>query len=369
LARPETGIEGQKGRTVSGIRSAAEPETPEMQGGRRVVNPFAFGATTGIGSLPHRDPRRAAVAAFEQVTLPYVPTLPRRSPAEGMMAQAVSGLPGVSLGQYGSIALDVRRFEPDATFNVNLESGSFGGLRAFLDLAVERRHRGPVKWQFVGPVTLGIGLVRAGAPIDIAFRTAVNAVRAHLLAVSTEIASRLPACPQLVLIDEPWLGSLMDDDFAIAPDTAVDLISEAMAVAEKVATVGVHCCADADLASLLATGPKVLSIPSTPGVLESAGYLTSFLESGGIVAWGAVATGGPILTSAERCWRDLCDLWCHLVERGCDPVVLRTQSLVTPACGLGLHSVGVSDRVFSLAHTLGTRVRDQVRATQYILGG
>jgi hypothetical protein len=285
------------------------------------------------------------------------------------MAQAVSGLPGVSLGQYGSIALDVSRFEPDAGFNVNINSESFGALRAFLDLAVERGHTGPVKWQFVGPVTLGMGLVRAGSPVDVAFRTAVNAVRAHLVGLSLEISSRLPSSQQLVLIDEPWIGSLMDDDFAIAPDTAVDLISEAMAVVESAATVGVHCCAEGDLASLLATGPKVLSIPTTASVLASAGYVTSFLEGGGIVAWGAVPTGGPILTSAERCWRDLCDVWCGLVERGCDPMLLRTRSLVTPACGLGLHSVGVSDRVFSLAGALGTRVRDQARATQFILGG
>jgi len=354
---------------VSG-RSAAEPETSERRAGVKPASPLAFGATTGIGSLPHRDPRKAAVAAFEQVTLPYVPSLPRRSPAEGVMAQAVFGLPGVSLGQYGSIALDVRRFEPGAEFNVNLSSDAFGGLRAFLDLAVAEGHTGPVKWQFVGPVTLGVGLVRAGAPVEVAFRTAVNAVRVHLVAISLAFASRLPASEQLVLIDEPWLGSLMDDDFPIAPDTAVDLISEAMSVVERLAMVGVHCCsAGADLASLLATGPKLLSIPTSPAVLDAVGYLQGFLDSGGIVAWGAVATEGPILTSADRCWRDLCDLWCGLVERGCDPMVLRTQSLITPACGLGTHSMGVSDRVFGLAAALGLRVRDQVRATQFILGG
>jgi hypothetical protein len=34
-----------------------------------------------------------------------------------------------------------------------------------------------------------------------------------------------------------------------------------------------------------------------------------------------------------------------------------------------MHSTGVSDRVFALADALGTRVRDQVRATQFMLGG
>ena len=182
------------------------------------------------------------------------------------MAQAVFGLPGVSLGQYGSIALDVRRFEPDAAFNVNLDSDAFGGLRAFLDLAVERGHTGP------GEVAVRrSGHVRGSVSCVPERRSTSPSAPPSTPCAPTcwrsrwRSPSRLPSSPQLVLIDEPWIGSLMDDDFAIAPETAVDLISEAMAVAERVATVGVHCCADADLASLLATGPKVLSIPTSRG--------------------------------------------------------------------------------------------------------
>lgn len=330
---------------------------------------LAFGITTGVGSLPHRDPRRAAEFALDNVALPFVPTLPRRCPAEGMVAQAVFGLPGVTLGQYGSIAVDVTRFDPAALVSVNVGNEAFGGLRTFLDVAAERDYQGPVKWQFVGPVTLGVGLVRAGAPVDVAFRLAVSAVRAHLVAISEEIARRLPHSAQVAMIDEPWFGSLMDNDFPVAPDTAIDLVSEAMAVAERFATVGVHCCADADIPSLLATGPHILSIPSTRSVESAAGYIQSFLESGGSIAWGAVPTGGPILTSAERCWRDLCDLWCALVARGCDPVLLRTRSLVTPECGLGLHSVDVAERVFALAEALHERIADQMRISQFTVGG
>ena len=326
---------------------------------------FAPGETTAIGSLPHRDPVAAARCALAATTLPCMPSLPRRSPAESMVAQAVSSLPGVTLGQYGSVAIDATRFDPQAAAEVNLGGESFGGLRAFLDLAVARQHRGPVKWQFIGPVTLGVSLIRAGASRTVAFRLAVGAVRAHLAAIADEVERRLPDRRQLVFLDEPWFDSLMSPDFPIPPETAVDLTSEAMASVESQAVVGVHCCGPADVSSLLASGPRVLSIPPAPEIADAAGYLQGFLERGGTIAWGAVATGGPILTSVDRYLRGLWRLHRVLVERGCDPELLRSRVIVTPECGLGLHSMTVAQRVLELTDALGQQVRSGVPAAQF----
>jgi hypothetical protein len=89
---------------------------------------------------------------------------------------------------------------------------------------------------------------------------------------------------------------------------------------------------------------------------------------GGVVAWGAVSTDGPISTTVERPWRQLSDLWCQLVERGCDQVKLRRQSLVSPECGLGMHTPAVAERVFRVNDELGSRVRDQATASRFVLG-
>jgi len=326
---------------------------------------FAPGSTTAIGSLPHRDAIAAAVCALESTTIPCIPSLPRRSPAESMVAQAVSGLPGVTPGQYGSLAIDVRRFDVDAAAHVDLGTEAFGGLRAFLDVANARNYRGPVKWQFVGPVTLGVSLIRAGAPKDVAFPLAVKAVRSHLAAIAAEVGRRLPGSAQVVLLDEPWFGSLMSPEFPIPPEPAVDAMSEAMAVVEPLATVGLHCCDVADVPSMLASGPRVLSIPLFATLPDSAGYLHDFLSRGGTVAWGAVATGGPILSSADRYWRLLVDMWRDLADRGCDPDLLRQRSIITPQCGLGLHSMAVAQRVLELTATLGERVLDEVQAVPF----
>jgi hypothetical protein len=72
--------------------------------------------------------------------------------------------------------------------------------------------------------------------------------------------------------------------------------------------------------------------------------------------------------SADRHWRALSDLWCALVQRGCDPVKLRRQSMVSPTCGLGAHSVSVARRIARLTSDVGRRVRDQADATRFALG-
>jgi hypothetical protein len=161
---------------------------------------------------------------------------------------------------------------------------------------------------------------------------------------------------------------LTDPAFPIAPDTAIDLVSGALAAIEGRAVSGLHCCGEADWSALIAAGPNVLSLPARPSVVGSAGYLQQFLDRGGVVAWGAVPIDGPIPTTAERPWRRLSDLWCDLVRHGCDQVQLRKQSMVTPECGLGTHTPAVAERVTSIVAELGKRVHDQATATRFVLG-
>jgi hypothetical protein len=326
------------------------------------------GAATGVGSLPHRSVHDAAAFALREYDVPAIPSLPRRSPAEGMIAQAVVGINGVTLGQYGSIAVDPHAVDPCAPVATDLANDAFAGMRTFLAVAGDRGVHGPVKWHFVGPVTLGVALTRIGVSAETAFAVAGRAVRAHITACAAAVAEALPDSPQIVVLDEPWFGDLMHEGFPIAPDPAIDLLSGAMATLEPIATVGVHCCAAVDLASLLAAGPGLLSVPVSDELVDVAGYLVRFLEGGGRVAWGTVSTDGPIPTSSERPWRELSDVWCELVHRGCDPVLLRQRSLVTPHCGLGLHTPAVADRVCRLTREVGQRINEQAVASRFALG-
>ena len=245
------------------------------------------------------------------------------------------------------------------------------GFRTFLEdapLELGREYNGWVKWQFVGPVSFGLALMRAGVPMSEAFTSAVRAIRTRVQHLLDAVEEALPHCHQMVFIEEPSFDELMQPGFPLAPETAIDLVSGALAAIETTAISGLHCCGSGDIASQLAAGPAILSLPVHSEVAESAGYLIRFMEAGGFIAWGVVPTAGPIATSAERPWRALCALWCELVQRGADPALLRTQALVTPECGLSGHTPAVAQRVHAIVAEIGRRVRDQSSASRWVLG-
>lgn len=337
--------------------------------GRSVLDLVEPASTTGVGALPHRNADDAAAFSFEAFDIPTVPSLPRRSPAEAPIAQALAGVPGVSMGQYGAVAVDVDRLDPDAPVATDLQWDHFGGFRAFLAAAAERGHTGPIKWQFVGPLSVGVALHRAGARPEVAFDVAVSAVSAHLRVLSDAIDASLPGSAQLVVLDEPLIEGLMLGEFPVAPDHAVDLLSTAMASIEAQAAVGVHTCADVDIATLLEAGPQLLSLPVSSSVVPLVGYLERFLQRGGWIAWGAVATEGPIGVTSTRSWHQLSTVWCDLVQRGCEPERLRTQAILTPQCGLGAHSNVVAERVCHSLRDVSRSVRSTAAAAKLMLGG
>ncbi len=325
------------------------------------------GAATGIGSLPHVDRREAARYVLERLPeLPFVPTLPHASEAEHPLAQGLVGVRGVRIDGDGGVDVDPSRLHPLAKVVADIDHDAFGSLRAFLREAAGRT--GPVKWQFTGPLTLGLALMRRGAPPGIAFDVAVRAVRTHLRAVHEAVAAALPASSQVVFLDEPVMSTVLCPGFPLPPDAALDLVSGALAALEGRAFAGIHCCSEPDVAALVAAGPALVSVPVHAGLARSAGYLARFLERGGVIAWGAIPVDGPVGLTAERHWRELSALWCELVQGGCDAARLRRQSLVTPVCGLADHDQAMAARVFDLAVDLSERVVTQAVATRLSLG-
>jgi hypothetical protein len=321
------------------------------------IEQFCNGQSVAIGSLPHRDAAAAAAFSISEFDIATVPSLPSRSPSEGMIAQALGGRDDID---------DIDGF---SEIDPGLDTEGFGGLRAFLDLARQVGVNGaPVKWQFVGPVTLGVALHRDGVDRGDAFRIAADSVRHHTRAISSAISEVLPRSPQLMLLDEPQLVELMEPGFPIPPDVAVDLISTGMAAVDSQVVVGVHCCGPADIATMLEAGPQVVSLPVSEHLVEYAGYLGRFLKSGGVIVWGVMPTAGPLPSKPDRFWRQLSEVWCALVERGVDASDLRQRSLVSPACGLVGHPVSSARRIARMTAEVGHKVNAQAISTKLAFG-
>jgi hypothetical protein len=284
-----------------------------------------------------------------------------------MLAQIAVGVRGLGTDDDGRLTVDLDRVDPLAAIVPDLDHAAFRGLRAFCEVA--RGRQGVVKWQVLGPVSLGGALLRRGVPVRTAYGLAVRAVRAHLHTIHTELNASLPGCRQIVFVDEPALSRLQDPGFPIAADAALDLVSGALATVEPACPGGIHCChPDGDVASVLAAGPRILSLPVRPSIVSWAGYLASFLDNGGWIAWGAVPTDGPLALTADRYWRELSALWCDLVRAGCDAGRIRRQALVTPACGLAMHDVESAAATLALTAEVAAKVAGQALATQLSVG-
>jgi hypothetical protein len=215
-----------------------------------------------------------------------------------------------------------------------------------------------------------VALHAAGVSADVAFRVAGSAVRQRAAALVDYAGARVPEAQIVCFVDEPVLGSAMETGFPIAPVDAIDLASSALAAVEHGAISGLHCCAtDADWRLILQAGPQILSLPTDGGLQRAAGAFASFLDAGGWVAWGAVPTDRPIGTTVDRMWRQLNLLWSDLVtDGGCDPVLLRTQAMITPACGLARHGVTQAEQVVWFTNRLAERLHDQAIASRYSVG-
>ena len=86
------------------------------------------------------------------------------------------------------------------------------------------------------------------------------------------------------------------------------------------------------------------------------------------MAWGAIPTHRPVGEQPQPLWKALLDAWCELTRRGCDPVRLRSQALVAPACGLAGHGASQAERAMLLAREIGNRVHDHAAATKLAVG-
>jgi hypothetical protein len=324
------------------------------------------GLATGIGSLPHTDARAAAEVSLDSSPrLPAAPQLPNRNVRELMLPQWAGALPEVVVEAGGRLRVDpaVGAAPPEPRFDAN----SHGGLLAFVDLLAHASAPPTrVKLQLTGPLTLGLALCEAGMPPAVAFRRAAAVVDAWIPMLESMIATRLPGTRVVLVLDEPGLVVWRDSEGPIDREAAVDLLSGSLASVRG--TAGVHVCGAGDRRLVLEAGPQLISFEVAEDLVDDGGLIARYLDGGGWVAWGAIPTDGPIGDSGELPWRQLAAVWCELTRRGCDPVLLRTRAVITPACGLVGHGASQAARALRLAGTLADRVHDQAVAARLTLG-
>ncbi|MBI5549464.1 MAG: hypothetical protein HY901_36725 [Deltaproteobacteria bacterium] len=327
-------------------------------------------ATTGIGSLPHTQLEVGMQLALS-VDVPYLPELPRREAAECFTAQALEALPGLhsepscrltldlEAWQRGSFELDARLDEADERGSVEsfLPSASCEAWSPFLWEVASRRLTF-AKVQCAGPATV-LAAVSAGSRTSLPAPLEQQVVRLVLdRALAMARAVRAAGAVPIVFLDEPMIGAVRRASPA-AQARELDLLRHAvLGLRNEGAITGLHCCGEADWAPLLRLGLDLLSFDATVSLqrlLVERPDVERFLESGGWLGLGLVPTDAK--SEAERTQR----LSATLAALEALPKALRTQiltqSLLTPACGLGTRSIEETERVFESLVASQARLR------------
>jgi methionine synthase II (cobalamin-independent) len=345
-----------------------------------------------IGSLPgtdHREAMELILACTPEI--PLWPQLPDNH-LEGMLNQFVEGLPcviedgdrtyfhasypdfeGAQL-QFYEEYLQVAD-DPGALLSsrFQISPDRAAGLYRLAAIVRDRKGFSAVKGQITGPFTLLAGLKDQDGRLGYYDPTIRDMAVKHMAmkaAWQVHFLQKAAALPVLLFIDEPALAGLGSSAFiSIAKDDiAADLAEVIDAVHLAGGLAGVHVCANTDWSLLLGSAIDILSFDAYnffDRFITCRDEIRSFLDRGGIIAWGIVPTLEEEHISRETP-DSLVARWeqqaAMLAEPPWDLAALLGRTLITPSCGTGSLSLSLARRVLSLTRDVSMALRKKYRS-------
>jgi len=337
---------------------------------------------TGIGSFPHQDEEevfRLILQSFPEI--PFWPQLPKRSFLEGMVVQYSEGFPSLkwnekeqkvwvdaSNGFDKEIEKFYQRVEAVELEPFRITEDFAGGLRILKSLSSEdsRKKIRYIKGQVVGPITFGLALADQEQKPIFYDPTMRDVLVKHLSMKARWMERRFndlfPRIPGIIFFDEPSLASFGSAFSGLNREDVVHSLNECFEAVKGLR--GVHCCGNTDWSVLLSTKLSILSFDAY-GYLETLSLypkeLRTFLERGGILAWGIVPTSEAILKEdAQSLVKRFKEGVETLSKKGIDRNLLQ-RAIITPSCGTASLSIPLAERVGELTAEVSKRLRDSLR--------
>jgi len=315
-------------------------------------------AATGIGTVPFLEVETALdLVARTCPRLPFWPQMVGRRPREDMILQAVDGLslleadePNhrvlVKTGDRAEALTEFYQHFLDSDWDYfALPPEAASAWEPFLERARTDDRFGPafLKAQIVGPVTFGLAVRTPEGRTLLEDPELREMVVKGLGAKAAWLAGRIIETGRIPLIffDEPALTGFGSAFSTLSREDVVSWLDEAADIVRSVGQVrvGIHICGNSDWGVIASTRLDVINF-------DAFGYLDHFLlyparigrflAQGGCLAWGIVPTlQFTGLEEAGDLAAKLRSGWNQLAGRGLDPDLIRTRSLLTPACGVG----------------------------------
>ncbi len=337
--------------------------------------------STSIGSFPHLDEREVLPIILRNFPhIPFWPQLPKRSFFEGMVAQYSEGFPCLKLKEkeqrlwvdtssdfekeVEEFYVAIERVDLD-TFRISEQYAR--GLRLLNDLSQNEEIRQKIKYikgQITGPITFGLALAdQEKKPIF--YDPTLREVLIHHLSfkarwLEKKFLDLFPGVPTIIFFDEPGLSALGSAFSGLNREDVILSLNQCFSAVHGLK--GIHCCGNTDWSLLLETDLNILSFDAY-GYLENLSLypkeLKTFLERGGILAWGIVPTSEDVLKEDVQSLMERLKKGVEvLVREGIDPVLLK-QGFLTPSCGTGSLPIPLAEKVCQLTGEVSSRLREK----------
>lgn len=324
-----------------------------------MIKPFS---TTGIGSLPHKNPREACELILRTFDIPFWPQLPKISVREFMIPQYAEGLPFLNIGADGEVWVkrsgsdELERFYESWSDNtrIAISEDHAIGLHTFLKLLKGKKY--PIlKGHITGPLTFSLGLKDSEGKA-VYYDEELREICLMLLKAKVRWQVdllRQQAEQVIIFIDEPIFSALGSSSYlGVNSDEVLRLIGDiTKTVRDEGGVAGIHCCGNADWPLVFRSGADIVNFDAFDYLDTLALYpeeIGSFLESGGILAWGIVPTSDAISDHTPDSIRERFDQGMERLGAHISSELLRSRIMLTPSCGTGSRTVEETLKIFQL---------------------
>jgi len=335
--------------------------------------PSPHSLATGVGALPHTDPKQACddvLSLFPD--FPYIPTLPDRGQLESIVFNDSEQLPG-RLIREDRLLFDSTKDQTAAMENVYMDFvemnyTGYGLHREYASAFIEMMSRkipstSILKCQVTGPVTFGMQVVDANKR-PIYYDSQLADVLSKMIALKARwceqaMKEQAGAKETLIVLNEPYLASLGSSVVPVDHETVRAGWEDIASLVEG--GLGVHCCSNTDWEFVIGLSPSVISMDAYATSKEFLLYsdsIISYMEKGGVVAWGIVPAEYKIF--AMETVDSLYDKYLAIRAQLCARMpekLFDAKSLITPSCGIRFADRDGSLAIMGAAAEISRRIR------------
>lgn len=350
-----------------------------------------------IGSLPHKDVKDAMKIVEETFSqIPFWPQLAKFNKNEDMITQFLEAMPGITeendkiylenesdiffeqleelFMNYEEIIADTDSEESSLLLDkYEISETNSSTFRPFLDI-VKKTKPNYAKGQIVGPFTLATSLTdKEGkcAFYDETLREIiVKTLSLKALWQIKKIKQANPETIPIIFIDEPSISQLGTSAFiTISKEEVISIFKDVIDVIKaNGALSAIHCCGKCDWTVPIESGVDLLNLDGfffAQNFSLFSNELKSFLENGGIIAWGIVPTldkDALEKTNIDEMVAKFEEATGYLLEKGIDKELLIKNSMVTPSCGAGSLTIELSQKAMKLTQELSLKLKEKLSA-------